>query len=97
GLVQRGRSLRAVAPARAGMFGIAFVLADLERLAIDVGEQAARRLAVEAGRRHEHVAALDAPRPRARVELRPVVPPLARRKGGEIGPAGSWVSHASGT
>ena len=73
----RRRALRAVAPARAGVLGVALELAYLQRVAVDVGQQPARRLAVEARRRHEHRAALHAPRPRARVELHPVVPALA--------------------
>src|SRR5205823_3855827 len=75
-LIQRGRALGAIASARSRMFGIALVLADLQRLAVDVGEQAARGLAVEAGGRNEHVVALDAPRPGPRIELGPVVPAL---------------------
>ncbi len=64
-LVDGCRALGAVAAARARVLGIALELADLERLLVDVGKQAAGRLAVEAGRRHEHVALLDPLRPGA--------------------------------
>src|SRR5207302_11363648 len=98
GLIERRRSFRAVSPARAGMLGIAFVFADLQRLAIDVCEKAAGRLAVEACRRHEHVVPLDATRPRARVELGPIVPSLARWKRDEVRSARTGILlHASGT
>ena len=59
-LVERRRPLGAVASARGGVLGVALELSDLERVAIDVREQAARRLAVEAGRRHQQVPALAA-------------------------------------
>ena len=86
-LVEGRRPLGAASPARARVLGVALELLHLERLAIDVGEQPARRLAVEAGGRDEHEVPLDALRPRARVELDPVVPALLRRVGGELGPA----------
>src|SRR4030095_5429135 len=57
--VQRGRALGAVAAAAARVHRVALELLDLQRLLIDVGEQAARRLAVEADRRDERVATLD--------------------------------------
>src|SRR6185503_16430256 len=82
-LVEGRRPLRAVAPARARVLGVALELTNFERLAVHVGQQAAGRLAVEARRRHQHVVALDALRPRPRVELDPVVPALARRVGAE--------------
>src|SRR5487761_600993 len=83
-LVDRRRALGAVAASRAGVFGVALELAHLEGLAVDVGEQAARRLAIEAGGGHQHAVALDALRPGARVELLPVVPALPRREGGQV-------------
>ena len=83
-LVERRRALGAVAAARAGVLGIAFELADLAGLAIDVGEEAAGRLAVEAGRRHQPVALLHPLGPRLRVELDPVVPALLRRIRAEL-------------
>ena len=90
-LVERGRPLRAVAAARARVLRVALELAHLERLAVDVGQQAAGRLAVEAGRRHEHVVPLDPLAASARVELDPVVPALLRREGGELGAARARV------
>jgi hypothetical protein len=39
------------------MHGVAFDLADVERLLVDIGEDAARRLAVEANRRDDPIAA----------------------------------------
>src|SRR4029453_1108973 len=90
-LVERRRPLRAVAARRARVLGVALDLADLERLAVHVGQQTAGRLAVEARRRHQHAVALDALRPRPRVELDPVVPALARRVGAELRPAGSRI------
>ena len=83
-LVERRRALGAVAPARARVLRVALELAHLQRLAVDVGEQPARRLAVEARRRDEHEALLHALRPRARVELDPVVPALLRRERGQV-------------
>src|SRR5262249_31578780 len=90
-LVERRRTLRAVAAARARVLGVALELPDLERVLVHVGEQAAGRFAVEAGRGHEQAAAFDALRPRARVELDPVVPALARRVGAERRAAGTGV------
>ncbi len=85
-LVQRGRALGAVASARAGVLRVALELAHFERLRVDVGEQAAGRLAVEARRRDEHRPPLDSSRPRLRVELDPVVPALLRRERDQMGP-----------
>src|SRR5690606_19763774 len=83
-LVQRCRSLCAVAAARAGVLGVALELADLERRLVDVGEEAAGGFAVEAGRGDEDVALLDTAGPRLRVQLDPVVPALLRREGREV-------------
>ena len=90
-LVQRGRTLGAVAAAGAGVLRVPLELAHLERVAVDVGEEAAGGLAVEARRGHEHVAALAALGPRLGVEFNPVVPAFARRKGGEVGAAGAGI------
>src|SRR5712691_10212382 len=80
------------------MFRISFVLADLERLAIDVGQESARRLAVEARGWNEHVVALDAAWPGTGVELGPVVPSLTRWERHQLGAARAGiVLHASGT
>src|SRR5205085_5249736 len=73
-LVERRRSLRAVPPARAGVLRVPLELPDLERLLVHVREEPARGLAVEAPRRDEHVAPLDALAPRGLVHLPPVVP-----------------------
>src|SRR6187402_953453 len=73
------------------MLRVAFELADLAGLAIDVGEETARRLAVEAGRRHQLVALLDPLRPRLRIELGPVVPAFVRRIGAELRTARTGV------
>src|SRR5262249_61422005 len=94
----------AVAPAGARMLGVALELADLAGCAVDVGEQAARRFAVEAGGGHQHVAALDALGPGPGVELDPVVPALLGRERGKVDAARARVTarrrlpaHASGT
>src|SRR5207245_1571488 len=60
---------------------VAFELAHPHRILVDVGQEPAGRLAVEADRRHEHVALLDPARPLLRVVLAPVVPLLRRRVG----------------
>ncbi|MEJ7722313.1 MAG: hypothetical protein WKF58_18615 [Ilumatobacteraceae bacterium] len=79
-LVEGRRALGAVAATAGGMLGVALDLGDLAALLIDVGDEPARRLAVEARRRHEAVRALLALRPRLGVELVPVVPLLVRRE-----------------
>jgi hypothetical protein len=89
-LVVGGGPLGAVAPAAAGVSGVALELADRERLLVDVGEQPARALAVEADRRHERVAPRDLLRPRLAVPLHPVVPAVRRRV---LGQAAVGVLH----
>src|SRR5207245_9967294 len=84
-LVERGRALRAVAPAAARVHGVALELLDRERVLIDVGQQPAGRLAVEADRRDQRVAPRHLAGPRDRIELLPVAPALDRRIGGERG------------
>ena len=81
-LVDRGRSLGADTAAASRMNGVPLEAPDLARLLVDVGEEPAGGLAVEADRRDELVAPLDLPRPRGGVVLDPVVPPLGRRIGG---------------
>src|SRR5207237_6228079 len=71
-LIQSRGPLRAVAPARAWVFGVALELLHAQSLSVHVCQQPARRLAVEARRRHEHVAPLTPLRPRARVQLNPI-------------------------
>src|SRR5262249_17861689 len=72
-------------PATAGgVDGVALELADRVRLLVHVGEQPARRLAVEAGGRDQLIVPLDAPRgPAAGVDLDPVVPFVRRRGAGQ--------------
>jgi hypothetical protein len=93
-LVERRGSLRADPSAAAGMDRIALEAADLAGRLVDVGQEPARRFAVEADRRHQTHPALDLSRPRLRVVLDPVVPPLRRRRGGHL--IGN-VLHDSGT
>src|SRR5262249_1777722 len=110
-LVERGGALGAVAAAAAGMRGVALEFLDLEGALVHVGEQPAGGLAVEADRRDERVLPLHPPRPRARVELLPVVPECGGRGAGETPPrpregpggrggraprAGAWRSRATG-
>src|SRR6185369_5985682 len=90
-LVQRCRAFRAVASTRARVFGVAFKLLNVARDFIDISEQATCRFAVEARGRDDRVMALFAFRPRARIELGPVVPALLRRKRGEMTAARAWV------
>jgi hypothetical protein len=58
-LVDRGGALGAVAAPGARMLRISLELAHLEAVAVDVGQEAAGRFAVEAGGGHQHVAVLD--------------------------------------
>jgi hypothetical protein len=69
------------------MLRITLELANLKGVLIDISQQAARRLAVEARRRHEHIALFYAARPCLRVQLYPIIPPLFRRKCGEVNAA----------
>ena len=79
GLVDGRRPLGAVAAAAAGMHRVALELLDLQRGFVDVGQQPAGALAVEADRRHQGVAAGDLLRPELAVVLHPVVPQRRRR------------------
>ena len=77
-------------PREPGCSGLPSNLRTSQRLAVDVGEQAAGRLAVEAGGRHQHVALLDSlaatPASRARPS-RPSAPSAGTRRGGcRLGP-----------
>ncbi len=83
-LVDRRRTLGAVATATGRMDRIALQLANLAAFLIDVGQQATGRLAVEADRRHHQEVALDPVRPGERLILHPVVPLLGRRVGGKL-------------
>ena len=85
-LVDGGGSLRAVAPPRARVLRVALELADLHAVAVHVGEQPARRLAVEARGGHQQVLALacarwPGPASRARPS-RPSAPSAGTRPGG---------------
>jgi hypothetical protein len=90
-LVDRRRALGTVASPRTRVLGVALELAHLEGFSVDIGEQPAGRLAVEARRRDEHRAVLHPLGPGSRVELHPVVPPLLRRVGREVDPARAGI------
>src|SRR6185503_16104953 len=75
-LVESGGTFRAVAATRTWMFRIAFKLLNFACDLIDIGEQTARRLAIETGRGNQGVVALFALRPCLRIELSPIVPTL---------------------
>ena len=92
-LVERGRPLRAVPPTGTGRIRVAFELAHLHRLSVHVRQQAARRLAVEARRRDQHVVALGALRPVSRVQLHPIVPSLPRRVRRQVAATGAGVER----
>ncbi len=85
-LVHYRHALGTEAPAACGVHGVALDLADLTGLFVDVGEQAAGRLAVEADRRDEPVVALGLLGPGPRIVLDPVRPAVCRRIGAELGP-----------
>ncbi len=78
-LVDRGRPLGAVAPTRARVRRVALELLDREVLVVDVGQQPARRLAVEADRRDQRVGVRHLARVRLGVVRDVVVPLLDRR------------------
>ena len=73
-LVGRDHALGARAAAAARMHRIAFDLPDLERLLVDVREDPARRLAVEADARNDPVVLPILLRPALRLEVDEVVP-----------------------
>ena len=85
-LVECRWTFGAVAPARAGMFRIAFKLLNFARDFVDIREQSTRRFAVEASGGNERVMPLLSLRPRPRIELGPIIPPLLRRKRREMTP-----------
>ena len=78
-------------PRDAGMLGIAFKLLNLAGDFVDVGEQPARRFAVEAGGGNERVVPLLALRPGLRIKLGPIVPALLWRKRREMTPARAGI------
>src|SRR5713101_3706148 len=73
-LIEGGGSLGAIAPAAAGMLGVALELLDLERLLVHIGQEAAGCLAVEADGGDERIAARDPLGPGLGVVLLPVIP-----------------------
>src|SRR5262249_42840312 len=77
-LIDRGRTLGAVASARAGMQRIAFEFADLTGVLIDVGEQSASGFTVEAGSWHKRVTPFDFIGPAFGVVFGPIVPAIDR-------------------
>src|ERR1700686_685322 len=85
-LVEGGGPFGAVASAAAGMGGVALELADEVGLLVDVGDQAASRLAVEAYRRDYRIMLFGLARPLRGIVLDPVVPAFDGREAGE--PAG---------
>src|SRR5262249_17525518 len=92
-LIERRRTFRAVTPTAARMHRIAFELLDAQRVLVDVGEQPARRFAVETNRRDQLVAPRNLSRPRDRIELLPVVPAPDRRIGGQTALARRQISR----
>ena len=93
-LVERRRALGAVAATASRVRRVALELLDLERRPVDVGEEAAGGLAVEADRRDQRVPALDLSRPGDGVELFPVLPALHGRIAHEATlPRGQLPSH----
>src|SRR5262249_665253 len=78
-LIERRWPLGAVAPAAPRVRRVALELLDRERLAIDVGQEPAGRLAVEAHRWDQRGTPLDLLRPGDRLVLLPVVPALDGR------------------
>ena len=79
-LVEGGGTLRAVPPTAAGVQRVALDLVDVEAFLVDVGQQSARRLAVEAHRRHEGVVALLKVRQVVGAVVHPIVPLFRRRE-----------------
>jgi len=84
-LVRGDDPFRAGAAAAPGMHRIAFDLADVQLLLVDVGEDAARGLAVEADRRNDPVVAALLPRPARGLVVGVVVPLGWIRMGAETG------------
>ena len=83
-LIQRRRAFGAVAPARSWILRIPFEFLNLVRVFVDVSKQSTRRLAVETSRRHKLITPLLTPRPRLRIQLRPITPAFFRRKRREM-------------
>src|SRR4029450_3297291 len=97
-LVDRGRSLGAVAAPRGRGQRGPLELADLLRAPVDPRQQPAGGRAVEADGGDQQVALLDAPGPLLGVVLAPVVPLLGWREGLQPGPRReAFDAHASAT
>src|SRR5262249_32889738 len=92
-LVQRGRPLRAVPAAAAGVLGIPLELLELARLAVGVSQEPAPRLAVEAAGRERGAAPPPLPGRRGRAVLPPVAP---RGGGGKAGGRGRPPARGGG-
>ena len=84
-LVDRGRTLGAVAAPAARVMRVALDLADLAGLLVVVGDEATAGFTVEAGGGDEGVVLLDLVGPGLGVEFGPVVPLLGRRVLVEVG------------
>src|SRR5438876_3207263 len=93
-LIESRGPLGTIAAAAARMGGVALEFADAVGLFVDVGEQAASGLAVEAYRGDEGVVLLDFARPSCRVVLGPILPAFDRREAGET--AGRPVERQRG-
>src|SRR5262249_61158847 len=78
-MVACGGPLGAVTATSSGVNRIPLELLDLEGCLVDVRQETAGGLAVEADRRDQRVATLDLLRPCDRVVFFPAVPPLDRR------------------
>ena len=85
-LVHYRQALGTEASATCGVHGVSLDLGDLAGLFVNVGEQPARRFAVEADRRDEPVVALGLLGPCSRVVLDPVGPAVYGRAGTQLCP-----------
>ena len=93
-LVDGRWTLGAVAATRARVVGVAFYLADLVGVLVDVGDQATGGFAVEADGRYQRVVLHDPLGPRLGVEFLPIVPLLRRREVLKWGRAHGLLVHA---
>ena len=84
-LVEGGWALGAVPAPAAGVLGVALDLGDLAGLGVEVGDEPAAGLAVEAGGGNDLVLPLDPVGPGFGVELSPVVPLVERGVTGQFG------------
>ncbi len=84
-LIERRRTLGAVPAAAPRVLRVALDLGDLAGRLVEIGDETAARLAVEARGRDHRVVALHPVRPRLGVELGPVVPTIVGRVLVQIG------------